>query len=87
MLFTVFQDILTVIQVFGNLLTVSELHWERVYVNTLEVIIGDCNLTRQGRLQKTTTTTTTTCNCCLTNYIKQYEISSIFLKKLPVPQT
>ena len=32
----------------------------RVYVLTLEVITGVCNLTQQGRLQKTTITTTIT---------------------------
>ena len=32
---------------------------------TLEVITGVCNLTRQGRLQKTTTTTTRNSTVCL----------------------
>ena len=61
-----FQDLLTVIQVFGNFSAVSELHWQWyllqhwVYVLTVEVSTCDCNVTWQCRLQKSTTTTTTT---------------------------
>ena len=61
MLFTTFQDLLKVIQVFANFwqylnFTGDDINcW--VYVLTLDVITGVCYLTRQRRLQKTTTTT------------------------------
>ena len=72
MLFTMFQDLLTVIQVFVNFWqylssTGDDIdYW--VYVLTLEVITGVCNLTRQGRLQKTTTTTTLLLWSCAANW-------------------
>ena len=63
------QDLLTLIQVFAIFWkylssTGDDINYW-VYVLTLDVITGVCNLTRQGRLQKTTTTTRnyTVCLC------------------------
>ena len=63
------QDLLTLIQVFAIFWkylssTGDDINYW-VYVLTLDVITGVCNLTRQGRLQKTTTTTrnSTVCLC------------------------
>ena len=69
MLFTMFQDLLTVIQVFAIFWqylssTGDDINYW-VYVLILEVITGVCNLTRQGRLRKTTTTTTRNSTVCL----------------------
>jgi len=69
MIFTMFQDLPTVIQVFaifGQYLSSTgddNNYW--VYVLIPEVNTGVCNLTRQGRLQKTTTTTTCIVLCML----------------------
>jgi len=69
MLSTMFQDLLTVIQVFAIFWqylssTGDDINYW-VYVLTLEVNTGVCNLTRQGRLQKTTTTRNSTVCLCI----------------------
>ena len=90
MLFTMFQDLLTVIQVFAIFWqylrsTGDDINYW-VYVLTLEVITGVCNLTRQGRLQKTTTTPIIVCHS-LTAALDQLRVVASSTSNDPGPRS